>query len=519
MKTVIVTSITLSIVLVSLAIRSPGADEKAENKLDAAARAQAIAPWLDDETFAVVHIDLRRVSVGATLDAVAPLKLAPAEELAAIKAVAGMYQSRLTAAGAKDIYAFIGLAGGPPFLRVFGAIPLDAGSDEKAIRSMFPIYAVERRGDLLLIAGNRNMLAEVTGNTPEPRPELAAAIEAAGDSAAQLLVLPPKHWKRVIEEGIGEFPRQFGGGSIDVLTRGALWIVVGIDLPPHAAVHVTIQSEDRRAAAALQQKLDVQFQRAAQGEAARRDVPRIDEAMKLLTPTVDGSRLRIDLDENNHGVERVIAALSEPFKLIQRRGAQVQSANNLRQIALAMHNYHSAHKSFPLPASAGADGKPLLSWRVAILPYLGQEDLYKKFHLDEPWDSANNRPLVDKMPAEYRSPMTKNKEPGRTNYLLPVGNGAGFTSDKPTQTNEIADGMSNTVMIAEVDDDHAVPWTKPDDWQFDPQQPSRGLAQFFNGRFNAAFFDGSVHAISATLDPKSLKALFTRAAGDIVGDY
>jgi hypothetical protein len=363
------------------------------------------------------------------------------------------------------------------------------------------------------------MMAQVTSIDTEPRPDLAAAVEAAGDTAAQLFILPPKHWKRVVEEGIGEFPRQFGGGSIDVLTRGALWIAVGIDLPPHAVVHMTIQSEDARAAAALQEKLAVQFERAAHDEAARRDVPKIDEAVKLLTPTVEASRLRIDLDESNHGVERVIAALSAPLELIQRRGAQVQSSNNLRQIAVAMLNYHSAHKSFPLPASMSADGKPLLSWRVAILPYLGEERLYQQFHLDEPWDSPNNRPLLQNMPSVYRTPATKNKEPGRTNYLLPVGNGAGFTADKPTELKDITDGASNTIMVVEVDDDHAVPWTKPDDWQFDPQHPSSGLAQFINGRFNAALFDGSVRVVSKALDPNSLKALFTRAGGDIVGQY
>ncbi|HKD35927.1 MAG TPA: DUF1559 domain-containing protein, partial [Pirellulales bacterium] len=392
-------------------------------------------------------------------------------------------------------------------------------SDEKAIRGMFPMFTIERRGDVLLLAGDARMMAQVTSIDTEPRPDLAAAVEVAGDTAAQLFILPPKHWKRVIEEGIGEFPRQFGGGSIDVLTRGALWIAVGIDLPPHAAVHMTIQSEDPRAAAALQEKLAVQFERAAQDEAARRDVPKIDEAVKLLTPTVEASRLHIDLDENNHGVERVIAALAQPVELIQRRGAQAQSSNNLRQIALAMLNYNSAHKSFPLPASIGADGKSLLSWRVAILPYLGEENLYKQFHLEEPWDSPNNRPLIRKMPSVYRMAATKSKEPGHTNYLLPVGNGAGFTADKPTELKDVTDGTSNTIMIVEVNDDHAVPWTKPDDWQFDPQHPSGGLAQFFNGRFNAALFDGSVRLISTRLDPKSLKALLTRGAGDIVGDY
>src|SRR5262245_56693586 len=76
-------------------------------------------------------------------------------------------------------------------------------------------------------------------------------------------------------------------------------------------------------------------------------------------------------------------------------------ANNLKQIGVAMHTYHDKHRSFPAAAIYGKDGKALLSWRVALLPYLGLEALYKEFKLDEPWDSAHNKRLLEKMPAVY----------------------------------------------------------------------------------------------------------------------
>jgi hypothetical protein len=118
------------------------------------------------------------------------------------------------------------------------------------------------------------------------------------------------------------------------------------------------------------------------------------------------------------------------------------------------------------------------------------------------------------MPAIYQSPLSKNKEPGRTNYLLPVGNGAGFSADQPTSMRDISDGTSNTIMIVEADDDRAVIWTKPDDWQFDPNKPAQGLGHLSNGEFLAAFFDDHGQAISVSIDPKTLKALFTRAGGE-----
>ena len=179
-------------------------------------------------------------------------------------------------------------------------------------------------------------------------------------------------------------------------------------------------------------------------------------------------------------------------------------------------SYASKHQRFPLPASLGPDKRPLLSWRVHLLPYFDRDDLYKQFHLDEPWDSPHNRALVDKMPDVYRSPDAKLKAPGRTRYLLPVGNGAGFERDKPTRLADLTDGTSNTIMIVEVDDDHAVIWTKPDDWEFDPKEPAKGLGPLGRG-LRTALFDGSAqHLHEPDLAPARLRALVTRAGGEAV---
>ena len=98
----------------------------------------------------------------------------------------------------------------------------------------------------------------------------------------------------------------------------------------------------------------------------------------------------------------------------------MNSMNNLKQIALALHNYHAAMGSFPATASMSKDGKPLLSWRVHILPYLEQDNLFKQFKLDEPWDSEHNKALIAKMPDIYRSPAQKVGD-GKTTYLAPMG--------------------------------------------------------------------------------------------------
>ena len=190
-------------------------------------------------------------------------------------------------------------------------------------------------------------------------------------------------------------------------------------------------------------------------------------------------------------------------QLLKRR-----TSNSMKQIMLAMLNYHDAFNKFPAAFSAN-NGKPLLSWRVAILPYLNQDALYKEFHLDEPWDSDHNKPLVEKMPDVYQGPMSKHKD-GRTVYMTPRGETTAFPGAVGLKLSAIADGTSNTIAVVEVDDEYAVPWTKPDDWQFDTDDPKAELGGQYTGGFHVAYCDGSVKFVPDKVDEGTLKALFTR---------
>jgi len=225
----------------------------------------------------------------------------------------------------------------------------------------------------------------------------------------------------------------------------------------------------------------------------------------------------------NFGMETpVLIALLLPAVQSAREAARrAQCTNNMKQIGLAMHNYQSTNDAFPASAIVDKQGKPLLSWRVAILPYIEQQALYQKFKLDEPWDSPNNKELIKLMPMTYACPTQFVKsDAGLTTYRAFAGNGALLDPTKPTRLAEITDGTSNTLMVVEAAD--PVTWTKPDDLTFDNAPGRQGAAvngpgSKHPGGFNALFADGSVKFIKMSINPTTLRALITKAGGEIVG--
>jgi hypothetical protein len=193
-----------------------------------------------------------------------------------------------------------------------------------------------------------------------------------------------------------------------------------------------------------------------------------------------------------------------------------QAMTNMKEIAMAMYMYEGVNNRFPPAAIRDKDGKPLLSWRVAILPYLDLK-LYKEFHLDEPYDSEHNKALIAKMPALFRDP---HEEEGSTNasYFMPMGKGMFGGDLKGMRMANITDGSANTIMLVEAKRD-ILPWTKPEDIEIDADAtkplPKLGGHMQPEGFFAAGFADGHIEGIdSSKVDVGRLHAMFTVGGGE-----
>jgi hypothetical protein len=182
----------------------------------------------------------------------------------------------------------------------------------------------------------------------------------------------------------------------------------------------------------------------------------------------------------------------------------------LHQIVVAVNIYQADHQSWP-PAFIEKNGKPMLSWRVALLPAMSETRLYNRFHLDEPWDSPHNIEVAKEMPSEFQSPYRSEKD-GRTTVMAFTGKGATF--DGTSNLARISDDYATTIFCVAAAPQKAVPWTKPDDMPFDPRQPHAAMGIRPGDGFMAGFFDGSVRHMSA--DEPTLAAMITPAGGEHV---
>lgn len=220
--------------------------------------------------------------------------------------------------------------------------------------------------------------------------------------------------------------------------------------------------------------------------------------------------------------------LSQPSTVGINQVSTESTSQNLKQLGLGLHNFNDTFSRFPVfeyPISSfDASGKPYLSWRVYLLPYLGYSNLYNQFRFNEPWNSPNNLPLLNQMPELFRSPGDASTS-HTTRMQVLTGPDALFGRDfingrqVGPRLQSIIDGTSNTIMVAEVGTDRAVPWTAPDDVIFDAANPLAALGILSSGELPVLLADGSVMTLGSDMLPRFLPALASRNGEEILDGY
>jgi prepilin-type processing-associated H-X9-DG protein len=229
-----------------------------------------------------------------------------------------------------------------------------------------------------------------------------------------------------------------------------------------------------------------------------------------------------------------------------REAARTSACNcNIKQFGLAFANYHDANGCYPPAYVTDRDGRPMHSWRVLILPYLEEAELYNRYNFDEPWDGPNNIKLLAEIPRIYKCPSHKPRPIRHGGVIAAIslfacstGSSGGFAQDKctdyaaalgpncvfrgavPVSNKDITDGTPNTVMIGEVTDVE-IPWTKPEDIDV-KLHPKIGDRMGFSSEHikvvNFLAADGHVARLSTDMPQDAVDARFTRNGGEKIQD-
>lgn len=510
-----------------------------------AAEHAAVGPYLADDVAAVAYVDLQKIDLPALVEELARLEFVMPRELEEVRQAARTFQetfAQLPARGARRAYVLLRpvdvLDGGPLWLIetekpeqstaiVEWLRPLLKQAESLGDAAAYLPNEVNARGSMV-VAGHADRLKRLATTDLPVRGDAVAAL-AALDADAGVVVFGNADSRRVLREMFPQLPAPFMEIDGRLLADGVRWGAVNVKLPPAPVISLAVEAADEPATTTLRQALDKATELAkayllhdsVSGLPAHRQrAQALLPLMPLVKPQVEGNRLMLTFGDDAEEVAFVANLLPALTQELRGEASVSERINHFKQIVLGLLNHESARGRFPAAASYDPQGKPLLSWRVHILPYMERMDLYKQFKLDEPWDSEHNRPLIERMPEVYADPDPAVRAAigaaGRTTYVVPRGEGLIFERPEGMKFNDLKDGSSNTMVVVEVVPERAVVWTKPDDWEVDLNDPLRGVKRDDREGFVAAYADGSVRVLGNDNAPELIKALLTPAGGEVI---
>lgn len=374
--------------------------------------------------------------------------------------------------------------------------------DEKPI-------AVARDGSNVLIGSDAVIDRYSKSKSDEAPVQLLAEIGKAEYSSAAILRVPAAQSVLLspllpnLLDGLKATPDE-----VATMTKGLLSLQT-------VSVSSSVPPTEGRLNLTLNSKADAKLFASTLNELIRRTAPETADGLQFTSTRNEVTHQ----SENSNQITATMKCVGQLLTPARISAQQTQQLNSLKQIALAMHNFHGVYGYFPPQSLSSEDGKKLLSWRVLILPYLDQAELYQKFRLDEPWDSEHNIKLAAEIPFAYSgSRNAAQNTDGKTRMQVPLHKKSVFgQKGGGTSFRDITDGTSNTLMVVQVPPLKAVVWTKPDDIVINAADIKASLIAQGSARFLACLCDGSARALSSKNSNETLLKLITMNGGEVIG--
>jgi len=491
---------------------------------------QSLKPVWDTQTAAILNIDLERFEVSKLVEQlIAESDSGTPFEHRRLKKVASNYEralSKLHELGAIDLNVIFKLGTLVSENRLIVFRCRDEASADLVAASLNDFSGlfgfgtrVEAKGRLVFEGDSTWVRQSVDSpawrqmHTAEELEALENGLKACKNAPVRFaFALSPDQTRALVEFD----PQKFAAVQTESAAsiQNLLWTSIALDMQKKR-FQFRMQTASPDSATAIGAKIAESVSAVANLPQLAANLPALKNGLVSFHPRIDQSTIQLDL--NDQRFDSALKAVATPLYRAIRYQRYTQGMMRVREIMIALHNYHDAHDHFPPLASTDKNGKPLLSWRVQVLPFLeGGRQLYDQFKLDEPWDSPHNKPLIEKIPTAFAIPGSQQGS-GKTCIVAPVGDDTAFsTSGVRLQDIADGDGTSRTIAIMEAAENAAVIWTKPDDLTIDQDRLISRLVEPGGDGFCAGFCDASAHYMPKDIDAQTLHRALTFNDGESI---
>lgn len=478
--------------------------------------------WLDDQAVIVARLSIDQPAQTSSLIELLAESAKPASnELRIWQEQLTAISQTVKAAGGKEIVFEYSLADpytdqpllAFPGVKSLNIEPLKSSFIANGMLNPFrasPGYATtEIGGDV--VAGTKAVLSRVKSRKAgSSKPAAAQLTRPLGDNLLTVTATLNSDQRRALGEMVGTLPKYLGNGQLNDLLAELTSLQVDIAKDQSLVVTLTGKTDAIEARLKAMQANLASDRENSTGMRGALGSYLVDQIVSK-PPKRNGDSLTWTVSL----ADALKSELGQRLGKVMVESDRMTAVYRVKTLGLALHNHHSAYQKFP--SVNNYQGKPRkLSWRVDLLPFIDQTDLWKEFHFDEPWDSEHNKKLIPRMPEVFRCPQSKHPvSSGLSTFVLPVHEKAMWSKTWETEFPGIQDGTSNTIMTVEVRDELAQVWTKPDAFEIDLAAPEKQLGGHFEGEIVFGSGDGS----ASVLDKPHfnlLPALITRAGGEVI---